>query len=606
MERRSLVDNVAVEDFMRYYEEDGYLAYEKLSDVAKQILIRELNTADIPHEIFDRGKEGSSGSKAKAPTSARRTVNRRQDARGKSYESREEILSDMHDLAGLRIALYYPNDFRRVESIIKEYFVEVKPPQDWPDKQFGPFRYPTLDGGNIGQSDISGRQSRFPGYFSRHYRVRLNNEDIREPAVKGKTLEIQLMSLLMLAWSKMHHELIYKPRPGLPAADENDERLMDASSGIIIAGEQILRQIQINLDTKKNQARVPFNNEHQVWSYIKEKWVSGERDTLSEPIQRWLANLTDYDNVYGNAMYTALEVIKFNNPEKLDVVIKHCLDSYGGCSMEPPYLSFVKMLIVSIVDQEDFKNVESERLQLPLSNEMTKSRSETSRMARYMALIVCNSLRRYYEDPLSVVWEGRGNYTGPYPSGQEFLALIHPRNLTHHACKPRATDNVYYFCEYVLQWKDPTWKLRCALSRLTFLSARLDLRTKDEEENVHGIPSREFAMALCPSALVHLLDHCEEKQDTQLQKSFRILESAGKGGLTGHSKYNGHSPSSRSYQDARTIHMPKSKVGDTVGTWIEVELDSPRPDVFCGFTAVRDYLDRGASTASSECATRSA
>ena len=46
--------------------------------------------------------------------------------------------------------------------------------------------------------------------------------------------------------------------------DEGDERLIDVSSGIIIAGEQLLRQIQINLDKKKEQRRLLFKNEFRV------------------------------------------------------------------------------------------------------------------------------------------------------------------------------------------------------------------------------------------------------------------------------------------------------------------------------------------------------
>lgn len=62
----------------------------------------------------------------------------------------------------------------------------------------------------------------------------------------------------------MHHELINKLRLGVSMVDEDDERLIDVSSGIIIAGEQLLRQIQINLDKKKEQRRLLFKNEFRV------------------------------------------------------------------------------------------------------------------------------------------------------------------------------------------------------------------------------------------------------------------------------------------------------------------------------------------------------
>jgi|SRR3569833_1283929 len=131
-----------VEDFTKYFEEGAYLSYGKLYDSVRKILVDELNTLKIKHEIYDRGSEGSADGKAKSPTSARRTILRRQKEREQKYETMEEIINDMHDLAGLRVALYYPNDFAKVEKLIVGRFEEAKPPQDWPDQRFGPFRYP--------------------------------------------------------------------------------------------------------------------------------------------------------------------------------------------------------------------------------------------------------------------------------------------------------------------------------------------------------------------------------------------------------------------------------------------------------------------------------
>ena len=119
-------------------------------------------------------------------------------------------------------------------------------------------RYQILDSS---KSDFSGRKGRFPEYFARHYRVQMWDSNIKdkEAAMKNRTLEIQYMSLLMHAWSKMQHELIYEPHLGVSVVDE-DERLVDVSSGIIIAGGHLLTQIQINLDKKKEQRRLLFKN----------------------------------------------------------------------------------------------------------------------------------------------------------------------------------------------------------------------------------------------------------------------------------------------------------------------------------------------------------
>jgi ppGpp synthetase/RelA/SpoT-type nucleotidyltranferase len=258
-------DGPVIEAFLHDYKSKGYLAYGKVTEIAKGILTPALLQSRIKHELYDRGNEGIAGGGAKALNSTRRSILRRQNERKLSYQSAKEIEADMHDLAGLRIALYHPNDLERVEIMIGELFEQAKDPQDWPDSAFGPHRYPLLDRGASARANVSGRGSRFPGYFARHFRVRLASKHVMghedENAIKGLVLEIQLMSLLMHTWSVMHHELIYKPRDELPELDEDDERLVDISNGIIISGEQLLRQIEINLDKKKALGNLPFQNE---------------------------------------------------------------------------------------------------------------------------------------------------------------------------------------------------------------------------------------------------------------------------------------------------------------------------------------------------------
>ncbi|KAK3985333.1 hypothetical protein QBC44DRAFT_275438, partial [Cladorrhinum sp. PSN332] len=413
--------------------------------------------------MFDRGKEGSVGGKAKAPASARQTVLRRQRGRGKDYETVEEIISDMHDLAGLRIALYYPNDFAKVEEIIKTRLVEVKTPQNWPDEKFGPFGYPTLDQGSSVE-----RNSRFPGYYARHFRIRLPDEDVSEPAVRGKTLEIQLMTVLMHAWAKMYQELIYKPRPGVPQADEDDERLMDVSNGIIIAGEQVLRQIQINLDRKKSLGRQPFKNKHDLWSYVMETWLCNKDSTLSPAQQLWLK--TRREGRYSDGLYQGLTRMGFANPEKLDVLVQASLDSeFGPGGLQQPLMSFIDAMIIQLVNHEDFKLEETKMLGFSLSDDRAPSHPVLARRARYQALIICSALRQRELNSLHILWQDEyfNDPQVPHPSGENVLDVLHPEStLQHRSLNKLAVLKVDEFCKHLMGYQETTWKLHCALARL--------------------------------------------------------------------------------------------------------------------------------------------
>jgi len=585
-----------VDNFIKEYTDGGYLAYEKLSERAKQILVRDLDRLEIEHEIFDRGKKGSASAGAKSPASTRQSIIRRQNGRGRKYETAQEILSDMHDLAGIRIALYHPNDLEKVEDILKNRLVEVKPPQDWPDQRFGPFPYPTLDG------LASRRQSLFPGYFSRHYRVKLREGDVTEPAVEGKTLEVQLMTLLMHAWAKMHYELIYKPRPGIPQVDENDERLLDISNGVILAGEQVLRQIQINLDRKRELGRRRFGNEHDVWSYLKEKWAYNGEDAPRHEAQKH-SRLGDCP-LWGNRkhiLYESLNRLKFDTPEMLDKLIEHSLYYYGSSPAETKNTTAptafldshrgvsIDMIIISVADQEDFKALESKELRIPRQDARNLDRSEASKMVRYMALIICNSLRLYEADSLHVVWKGRGDFSGPYPSGQEFLEILHPALMLEQSL--RALARLRDFCDYLLGWEDRTWKLHCATSRLGYFEA--NMRACDT--GVRGIPDQEFAITACPLGFIRLLDYSADNDDMAIGKSFTLLEHAQKcnNRKEYHSRHYPYLPEEYRKLGCPSItRRPGSATNSGRGVWDTNHIAKSGVIIHLDYAAVRDYLDR--------------
>ncbi|KAK4159574.1 hypothetical protein QBC43DRAFT_326918 [Cladorrhinum sp. PSN259] len=551
--------NGAIEEFMAYYTSSGYLAYEKLGERTKLILVSELERHGIKHEMIDRGKEGSVGGLAKAPASARGTVLRRQRGRGKEYQTKEEIIADMHDLAGLRIALYYPNDFAKVEEIIKTRLVQVKPPQDWPDEQFGPFGYPMLDNGSS-----VGRKSRFPGYFARHFRARLYEEDVDQPAIRGKTLEVQVMTVLMHAWSKIYQELIYKPRSGVPQADEDDERLLDVANGIIIAGEQVLRQIQINLDKKRLIGLQPFKNENGAWSYVFEEWVSGKNKSLSPSQRLWVKECSE--GVHAKGLYEGLTRVGLNNPEKIDLLIQQCIDAeFGPQGTQRPSLPLDNIMIAHLVNHRDFIAIEAKLLGLPNPTGKDKQQSPSlqARRARYYALIICNAFRRMKPNSLHLLWQHDffNNPELPLPSGQDLLQILHPATtLRQGGFAKGGIANLEKFCKHLMGFQEPSWRFQCALARLGYFQS-----TKV------GTSDLLYGITTCPLGLVAILNQCARPEISSVKQSFTLLEAAARDGFMGLSGNDQQTkmlpPSLRNYRCPTVVYMAKPGVDKGVGRW---------------------------------------
>ncbi|KAI3317233.1 hypothetical protein HD806DRAFT_515572 [Xylariaceae sp. AK1471] len=590
------VSQYRIDEFIQEYESAECLAYAKLSDAGRHIIAKELKRQNIEHEIFDRGSEGGQGGKTKAVASVRKTILRRQVKRG-TYQSKEAILEDMHDLAGIRVTLYYPNDFKKVESFILSRFKEVKPPQDWPDEEFGAFPYPTLDMNMTGLRDISGRSSRFPGYLARHYRVQLADADIDETAVKGKTLEIQLMSLLMHAWSKIHHELIYKPRAGLLQADEDDERLLDLSNGAIIAGEQVLRQLQINLDRKRERGRLPFDSVYEAWTYLEKTWIN-KKDGLSETQQQWLQKACLEDGPIKNyLLYESLRMLGFNTPEKFEILLGNCITFHdnnsltlhpGGNPSHSFESHFNQRVFISLVDMEEFAAIEAKELQLPQlllqQGDSHLTRSQTAKMVRYKALIICNAMRMI-RCATKCMWEHIKSYVN-CPSTQELLDILHPES--RKSFDPASLTRLDKFCSYMLKAdgvisRDEPWQMCCAVSRLTCFSFYSDL---DETPDTSNLESKiEFLITQVPKSLTQILDLLQQRD-----------KSSGEGTLSSIPLPTPDLIPSAKYTDQ--LHpIPSEREGiwsdGLTETCLHNGSNMERVNIMqLSFSAVRQYLDR--------------
>ena len=233
-----------IDGFIEQYRKE-YDFYETASKLVAQQLEVALQKSGIRAIVTYR---------AKNPERLQVKLQQRNAEREVKYSCYEDIYSDICDLSGVRVALYFPKDRDKVESIIKELFQLISDPKVFPNES----KAPTY-------------QKRFSGYWAKHYRVRLkdgNLIDSQKRYAQSKT-EIQVASVLMHAWSEVEHDLVYKPLSG----NLSDEELaiLDELNGLVLAGEIALEQLQAAGASRVVKDKV-FNNQYELASFLYNKF----------------------------------------------------------------------------------------------------------------------------------------------------------------------------------------------------------------------------------------------------------------------------------------------------------------------------------------------
>lgn len=169
----------------------------------------------------------------------------------KTYQSIDEIYEDIVDLAGVRIALYFPGDREEVDSFICSNF-QVEQVKNFPEEGNRQLPY----------------EKRFSGYAARHYRLRLKPQSLR-PADQHLTkyvIEVQVGSVLMHAWAEVEHDLVYKSTAGFLSQDEY--AILDELNGLMHAGEIALERLQRAVKRRINTELQPFSNHYELSSFL--------------------------------------------------------------------------------------------------------------------------------------------------------------------------------------------------------------------------------------------------------------------------------------------------------------------------------------------------
>ncbi len=201
--------------------------------------------------------------RAKRPDRLREKLERRNATN--PYSTPESIREDIADLAGVRIALYFPGDRDEMGRVINRLF-KASPPKHFPT------------GGEPSY------EKRFSGYWATHYRVHLREDQLSETAKRyaGARIEIQVASVLMHAWAEVEHDLVYKPLTG--ALSKQEYSILDELNGLVLSGEIALERLQESARGRvAGLGKRAFANHYDLASFIYTS-ASARTPASKEPI----------------------------------------------------------------------------------------------------------------------------------------------------------------------------------------------------------------------------------------------------------------------------------------------------------------------------------
>lgn len=160
---------------------------------------------------------------------ARDSLSKKLEQKGDKYAT----LSDITDIAGVRIITYYIDDVSKVSKIIEREFVVDTANSIDKSKMLEPDRF---------------------GYCSVHYVVEMSQNRLRLPEYNefvGMKCEIQIRSVLQHAWAEIEHDLGYKSEIAIP---KNIRRNFSRLSGLLEIADDEFQQIRSFLLSYQNEA----------------------------------------------------------------------------------------------------------------------------------------------------------------------------------------------------------------------------------------------------------------------------------------------------------------------------------------------------------------
>jgi ppGpp synthetase/RelA/SpoT-type nucleotidyltranferase len=228
-----------IENFLARYRKE-FDFYDQAARLVAQALDASLHAAGIRSIVTSRAK-----------SLIRLETKVSQRAADKNYTTVDDIYNDIVDLAGARVALYFPGERDQVDTLIKSLFVLTGPTKQFPSASSQP-----------------AYKKRFAGYCATHYRVQLRESalsDAQKRYAEAK-VEIQVASVLMHAWAEVEHDLVYKPLEG--PLSEDEYAILDELNGLVMAGEIALERLQRAGEARVASADRRFSNHYDLAAYL--------------------------------------------------------------------------------------------------------------------------------------------------------------------------------------------------------------------------------------------------------------------------------------------------------------------------------------------------
>jgi ppGpp synthetase/RelA/SpoT-type nucleotidyltranferase len=269
-----------IEDFIARYRKE-YDFYEQVARLVAQTIELNLQSTGIRSIVTSRAK-----------SVVRLEAKVKQRAFEKNYQTVEQIFDDIVDLAGVRVALYFPAERAEVDKLIAQFFVPAGSVKNFPM----PLDHPNPV-----------YNKRFSGYCATHYRISLKEATLNEVQKRyaEARVEIQVASVLMHAWSEVEHDLAYKPLEGQLL--EEEYAILDELNGLVIAGEIALERLQKAGETRVLAADRQFRNHYELAAYI----VNRLSSRMTGPLRESALGRIDL-------LFDLLQRLNFLTPTQLD------------------------------------------------------------------------------------------------------------------------------------------------------------------------------------------------------------------------------------------------------------------------------------------------
>jgi ppGpp synthetase/RelA/SpoT-type nucleotidyltranferase len=260
----------------RYRKEFDF--YEQSCRMVAQILEANLRSAGVRAIVTSR---------AKNPTRLEEKV--RQRSVKAKYKTVDDIYRDIVDLAGVRVALYFPGERDEVGKIVRSLFLLADEPKEFPTTAQPTYR------------------KRFSGYWATHYRVRIPDAALNESQKRYSEakVEVQVASVLMHAWSEVEHDLVYKPLQG--TLSEEEYAILDELNGLVLSGEIALERLQRAGELRASTHGREFSNHYDLAASL----LDLARTNLS------VADVNEAAMGRVDVLYELLKAVDLNTPDQL-------------------------------------------------------------------------------------------------------------------------------------------------------------------------------------------------------------------------------------------------------------------------------------------------